>query len=311
MTFHRFRYCLALSCTLVTLAVTSPALAWGTKGHRIIGALAEERLTATTRAVVAEILEGQDLANASTWADEMRGAQDNPQFWSDYAAYWHYVNIPPGQSYEASEKNPRGDAYAALEVFTVILLGREAPAGPVREGLELYFGDLAARDAEVQRFALKFLLHIIGDLQQPLHSGRAEDRGGNELQVSWFGEASNLHAVWDTHLIEQANLGYTVMARRLSARIARTPGSQLRFWETAVPLAWIEDGQRTLERIYARHAVDTALDTDYTTDFVPTVELQLLKGGLRMAFLLNSIFDGQSVGAWRKMPTSGEFIAGL
>ena len=311
MTIQLLKIFLFAPCALLLLAMANPVLAWGTKGHRVIGALAEERLTAAARAAVREILEGEDLASASTWADEMRGSQDNPRFWTDYAAYWHYVNIAPGESYEESNKHPRGDAYMALETFAIILLDREAPQGPIREGLELYFGDLAAREAEVKRFALKFLLHIIGDLQQPFHSGRADDRGGNELEVLWFGEPSNLHSVWDTRLVEQANLGYTVMARRLDARIDRTPGSDVRFWESAVPLAWIEEAQGTLERIYARHASDTSLDTDYTAAFVPTAELQLIKGGLRMAFMLNSIFGGWPVGERRGAPSAGFLVAGI
>jgi hypothetical protein len=295
---------------LVICAVASPAFAWGTKGHRVIGALAQERLTEAARAAVADILEGEDLALATTWADDMRGAQDNPRFWSDYAANWHYVNIPQGEDYASSEKNPRGDAYAALETFATILSGKPAPAGPIREGLELYFGDLAARDAEVKRFALKFLLHIVGDLQQPLHSGYAGDRGGNDVQVTWFGEATNLHALWDTRLVEYQDLGYTAFARRLSARIARTPGSDVRFWETAVPLAWIEEAQRTVERIYARQATGTAFDFEYAAAFVPTVELQLIKGGLRTAFMLNTLFGGWPIGSWRDSPTAGTGLAG-
>ena len=310
MTIVQFPPACRMLLIIATLAVASPAFAWGTKGHRVIGALAQERLTEAARAAVTEILEGEDLALATTWADEMRGSRDNPRFWSEYAGNWHYVNIPAGEDYASTEKNPRGDAYVALETFAAIVAGKPAPEGPVREGLELYFGDLAARDVEVRRFALKFLLHIVGDLQQPLHSGYADDRGGNDVDVTWFGTATNLHALWDTELVEYQDLGYTVYARRLGARIARTPRSDVRFWESAAPLTWIAEGQRTLERIYKYQETGTAFDFEYAAAFVPTAELHLVKGGLRTASLLNSLFGGWPIGSWRDSPTAGTELAG-
>jgi hypothetical protein len=295
---------------LLTGFASSSAYAWGAKGHRVIGALAEQRLTPAARARVTAILEGEDLATVSTWADEMRSSGDKPGFWTDYAANWHYVNVAPGADYASSVKNPRGDAYAALETFVAILLDQPVPEGPVREGLVLYFGELDTHAADVKRFALKFLVHIVGDLQQPLHSGYADDRGGNEARVTWFGAPSNLHAVWDTRLVEQTGLAYPELARRLGGRIARTPASDIRLWESAAPIAWIAEAQDTLQRIYERHATQTELDSRYAAAFVPTVELQLLKGGLRTAHVLNSLFGGWPVGSWRDSPTAGVAFVG-
>lgn len=300
-----------LALFLVLAAVTgNPAYAWGPKGHRVIGALAEARLTDAARAAVAELLEGEDLATVSTWADAMRGARDNPEFWSGYAANWHFVNIAPGEDYASSAKHPRGDAYIALQTFVAILLDEPVPAGPVREGLELYFGDLAARKTEVRRFALKFLVHILGDLQQPLHSGYVDDRGGNAVQLSWFGEPANLHAIWDTRLVGYPEMSEEQMQRRFSARIGRTPASDVHYMESAAPLVWIEESREMLERIYSQHAASTELGTRYTAQFVPTVDTQLVKGGLRTAYVLNSIFGGWPIGLWRDSPTAGEALAG-
>jgi hypothetical protein len=277
---------------LLILAGSNLASAWGANGHRVIGALAQENLTAAARAAVNEILAGEDLATVSTWADEMRSTQDNPEFWSRYAANWHYVNITPGATYPSSAKSDRGDAYVALETFVAILRDEPVPEGPVREGLEFYYGDLAAHKAEVKAFALKFLVHILGDLQQPLHSGFAHDRGGNDARVTWFGESSNLHSVWDTQLVQQPDLSYTELARRLSDRIGRTPASGIRLLESAAPLAWIDEAQGMVERIYARHGDATELGYAYAAEFMPTVEAQLIKGGLRTAYVLNNLFGG-------------------
>lgn len=296
-------------CLLLTCGASAPVLAWGAKGHRAIGAVAEERLTEAARAAVSELLEGEDLAEAATWADTMRGSRDNPAFWSDYAANWHFVNIAPGEDYASSAQNPRGDAYAALQTFVAILLDQPVPAGPVREGLEVYFGDLTARRTELRRFALRFLVHIVGDLQQPLHSGYASDRGGNEVELSWFGEKTNLHSVWDTRLVDYPDRSYQQLARRFSSRIGRTPASDVHYMESAAPLAWIEESHSLLERIYAQHATNSELGTRYTAQFVPTVETQLVKGGLRTAYVLNSIFGGWPIGWWRDSPTAGGAIA--
>lgn len=301
---------LSVMTLLLAAAFSQAAHAWGAKGHRVIGALAEERLSAAAHSAISAILEGEDLATAATWADEMRGSRDNPEFWSEYAANWHFVNIAPGESYASSAKNPHGDAYAALETFVAILLDEPVPAGPVREGLESYFGDLGARKPEVRRFALKFLVHIIGDLHQPLHSGYASDRGGNEVRLSWFGERVNLHAVWDTQLVEHADMSYTQMARRLGNRIIRTPASDVHYMESAAPLGWIDESREMLDRIYAAHAGDPELGSRYTAQFVPTVDTQLVKGGLRTAYVLNSIFGGWPIGSWRDSPTAGEALAG-
>jgi hypothetical protein len=269
---------LALFLLLFATVIGTPAYAWGAKGHRVIAGIAEARLTDAARAAITTLLEDEDLAGASTWADAMRAARDNPEFWSDYAANWHFVNIAPGEDYASSQKNPRGDAYAALQTFVAILVDEPVPAGPVRDGLELYFGKLDTRNIEVRRFALKFLVHILGDLQQPLHSGYASDRGGNSVALSWFGTATNLHSVWDTRLVEYADMSEQQLVRRFSNRIGRTPASDVHYMESAAPLAWIEESRSMLERIYAQHAESTELGRRYTARFVPTVDTQLVKG---------------------------------
>jgi hypothetical protein len=90
------------------------------------------------------LLDGDDLATASTWADEMRNATDNPQFWNRYASTRHYVNLPEGATdyAKAPHNTTTGDAWQALEALTAILSDTPVPKGPVREGLEFYFGDL-------------------------------------------------------------------------------------------------------------------------------------------------------------------------
>jgi hypothetical protein len=294
---------ISLPCLLFLLLLTTsgPALAWGTKGHRVIGAIAEANLTPAAKAAVASILQGEDFVAATTWADEMRGARDNPEFWRRITANWHYVNIDAGSDYAASPKNPQGDARLALDTFIAILLDQPVPAGPVRTGLEFYFGTLQDNDAELKRFALKFLMHVIADLQQPLHSGYAADRGGNAIAINWFGRRSNLHSLWDTLIVEQANLDEAALTRRLLNRIGSTPAIDLRYMESTTFDQWLQESTSLLARIHARNnPPDTGGANDfgavYAAEFVPTMEQQLIRGGLRTAFVLNTLFGGWPIG---------------
>lgn len=280
------------------LALASgPVFAWGSKGHRIIGALAEERLTATARMEITRLLGNDDLAVTAIWADEMRGAQDNTAFWSDYAATWHYVNIPAGGSYATARKEPHGDALLALATFSAILLNEPLPAGGVQDGLKLYFKGNDLHSTEVKRFALKFLVHILGDLQQPLHGGHADDRGGNAIEFTWQGRKTNLHSLWDSGLLDYNKVDEATYARRLRSRLERVPASDLRGYEQADAATWLRESARTLERIYAHMPDGRVNEKDYAAEFVPTVELQLLKGGVRTAWFLNNIFGGWEVGS--------------
>jgi hypothetical protein len=273
------------------------ALAWGTQGHRMIGALAEDRLTPAAQAEVRKLLGNEDLAAASTWADEMRGSSDNRAFWSSYASNWHYVNIPAGSTYATSPRNPRGDALLALATFSAILTDEPIPAGVVQDGLRLYFPRFDPHAAEVKRFALRFLLHILGDLQQPLHTGHVDDRGGNAIEFRWQGRNTNLHALWDSALLGYTNIDEAAYVRRLRARLDHIPASDLRNYEAADVSTWLQEASRMLERIYSRLPNESTDAKAYAAEFVPTVELQLLKGGVRTAWFLNNIFGGWPVGA--------------
>lgn len=163
-----------LAASAGAVALGSPAHAWGPIGHRITGAIADENLSGVTRAQVQLLLGSEDLAQASTWPDEMRS--DPSEFWQKTAGPWHYVTVPNGIEYEAPDTPPEGDAMTALARFTETLRDPKA-------------------SQDDKRLALRFIVHIIGDLHQPLHAGNGTDRGGNDFKVTWFGKSTNLHSV--------------------------------------------------------------------------------------------------------------------
>lgn len=288
-------YLKTVICLFLSLCLTiNPALAFGPKGHRTTAFIAEQFLTPTAADAIAELLDGQSLAYASTWADEMRSSRDNPEFWSSaYTGSWHYVNIPDGEHYGDSSPSDRGDAYVALQSFIAILKDEPVPSGHVREGLELYFGDLNAPEnkQDVQTFALRFLIHIIGDLHQPLHVGLQEDLGGNQINVRWFGERYNLHQVWDTQLVEYQGLSYTELSDKLLEGMEDWSETRRNAVASTPSLQWLKEGLELRESAYDTRRFDNDFGYDYAFEFVPLIEEQMLKAGLRMAVQLNAIFD--------------------
>lgn len=278
-----------LSYLLLTIYSAS-SFAWGSHGHRVIAQLAEAELTAHTRSILTEILDGSSLADASVWADQMRSAKDNPKFWSyDYAANWHFANIAAGESYASAQKNPRGDVWLALLACTAILQNREPEPGPVKEGLQLYLGN-NLHTAEAKTFALKFLLHLLGDLHQPLHLGYLKDRGGNTIALRWAGKRTNLHALWDSQLFSSSLRRHTAA---LSSMLEQLDNNERRQITQATPEEWIEEALQLRAAIYSV-SVEPLDQKSYTQQFQPVADLLLLKAGLRTAAYLNQIFAPDS-----------------
>ena len=162
----------------------APAWAWGPLGHRVIARFAENNLTPRANAALAELLEpGESLADASLWADD--NVKRLPK-----TAPWHYVDVPLDE--------PRYDAKFSGDV---------AAKGCVVEKINEFRVVLKdkSKRAEERRFALRFLIHCVEDLHQPLHVGDNHDKGGNQTQVQWFDQGSNMHRVWDSGIIEHAS----------------------------------------------------------------------------------------------------------
>lgn len=262
-----FRF-LAVPLVTAFALFSSSALAWGQNGHRIIGQIAEERVSGRTAAEIALILGAEDLAEASTWADEERS---NPNtFWQTEAGPYHYVTIPRGETYSEVGPPPEGDALTALQTFSAVV--RDPNASRMDKAL-----------------ALKFIIHIVGDVHQPLHAGDGTDRGGNDAKVRWFGENTNLHSVWDTKMIEAQNLSYTEYARWLDRQIE--PEETLAWWEPN-PLVWVAESASIRDTIYPTSDAETpSLGYAYQYEHLATAERRLQQGGVRLAAYLDRLFS--------------------
>ena len=246
---------------LAFLLCSLPAAAWGPTGHRVVGHLAEARLTPATRQAVAVLAGPDGLAELGTWADEIRS---DPSW--RRADPWHYVNIGDGQRYAQAAKNPRGDVIEALGRFEKVL------------------GD-STQPRAARAVALKFIVHLIADVHQPLHVGRKEDRGGNGTAVRWFGRRSNLHRLWDEGLINGTRLSYTEFA----GFIDPPSPEQIARWRDWAPADWAYESMDYRRRVY--DIGDGALGYEYSFRNMPIVRLRLSQAAVRLAAALNRLLD--------------------
>tara|TARA_R110002072_G_scaffold2361_8_gene19656 strand:- start:1911 stop:2693 length:783 start_codon:yes stop_codon:yes gene_type:complete len=249
----------ALCAVLMTGA---PAFGWGKTGHRVTGAIAERYLTDEARAAVVELLGVESLAEASTWPDFMRSSRE--EFWQ---ASWslHFVTVPDGTIYDPANAPEEGDAYTALERFSAIVTDENAPL-------------------EERQRALRLIVHIIGDLHQPLHNGNGTDRGGNNVTVVWFDTVTTLHLAWDEDLVDHEQLSYTEMTNWLDARI--TP-DLAQAWMDPDPRTWIAESVAIRDSVYPD---DAELQWDYVYEHRGQMRTRLSQGGVRIAAYLNALF---------------------
>jgi hypothetical protein len=248
---------------IALLLIPAALFSWGKTGHRVVGQIAENHLTPKAFQAVRDLLGADSLAEVSNWADEIRSEPN----WR-IADPWHYVNIPDGESYDTMEKNPAGDILVALNRFDGVL---RDPAAPRQSKIE----------------ALKFMVHLVGDLHQPLHAGKRDDLGGNRVTVTWFRstEPVNLHAVWDDRIIEQENLSFTEWVRFLD----HPSESEVREWQSTSYKQWMEESFRLRAKAY-EFKPELPLSYEYVFRSMPIVKQRLLQGGVRLAGALNRIF---------------------
>lgn len=242
------------------------SMAWGSLGHRIVGQIADAYLTKNARKEINKILGTESVALTSTWADFVKS---DPAY--SYTNSWHYINFKPGLG-ETDIKNYLA-ADTATDVYTKI---------------NWLVGQLKNKELEQEKkvFYLRLLIHFVGDVHQPLHTGRPDDRGGNTIKISWFNNPYNLHQVWDEKLIEMQQLSYTEYATSINYPTK----SQRKTW-SAEPLSdWIWQSYQIAEKIYSDVKPDDKLSYPFNFKYIATVNQQLLKGGIHLAALLNEIF---------------------
>ncbi|MFN7600437.1 MAG: S1/P1 nuclease [Bacteroidota bacterium] len=232
---------------------------WGVTGHRATGLIAERYLNSKAKKKIKRLLGQQSLAMVSTWMDEIRSDSTY-----NYTADWHWVTIETGKTYEESPKNPNGDVIMTLE----------------RLISELKSGKL---DEKKQAEYLKMIVHLVGDIHQPLHVGCCDDRGGNSVRVKWARNDSNLHSVWDSNMIDETKLSYTELANALGQPDKATVAA----WQKASVRDWANESMGYRKQVYA--IGDGNLGYKYSFKNLDTVEHRLLQAGIRLAWSLTQV----------------------
>lgn len=235
------------------------AQAWGTQGHQVVANLAQAQLSGPARREVERLLAlepGETLASISTWADEHRSPQ---------TAAWHYVNFPRDScSFEPARDCPDGKC--------------------VVHAIDRQLQTLTSQAPDAKRLvALKYLVHLVADVHQPLHAGYLDDKGGNTYQLQAFMRGSNLHALWDIGLISYLNEDAETMSTRLLARPLPDQAHDLNVVHAAQESCRIVG----MQGFYPERKVGL----DYIARFIPTVEQRLALAGARLANMLNRAFN--------------------
>ena len=235
---------------------------WGKNGHRATGQIAQEYLTRKAKKKIDKILKGQSLAFVSTFADEIKSDRKYNKYYS-----WHYINMGLDENYETAEKNPQGDLVTGINECIAVLKNKNS-------------------SEEAKEFHLKMLIHFVGDLHQPMHIGRKEDKGGNTVQVQWFGRGTNLHRIWDTNMIDDWEMSYIELANNAKDLSKK----QIKAIEKGSLEDWVNEVHGLTIEVYKSVKVGENVRYKYSYEHFGTVRTQLQKGGIRLAKILNEIF---------------------
>jgi len=249
--------------TLFLMCLTLTVSAYDAVGHRIIADIAYQNLTKQARTQVDKVLGKQGIVYQATWADEVRS---DKKYETSYQ--WHYQNLKDSMTSADLQKlldNPKAEGehlFYALEMLT---------------------GRLKKNKNDTE--ALKYLVHFVGDLHQPMHLGRFEDLGGNKLKTNWFGKPINLHSLWDTYIIEGENMSYSEYSRYLQDKFE----PQKSVFQKYNILQSVEAGYALRNQIYGYDMTDTN-NYHYLYFFADKQDEMLYRGGIQLANMLNAIY---------------------
>lgn len=248
---------------LLSSLISTQVFAWGTDGHKIVAQLAENKLSPKAKTAIKSLLGTQSLADVANWADQVKG---NTQ-WS-HTKPWHFIDIPDHGDYEDVPHEDSDVVYAITELVRALKSSSAAPMD--------------------KKSALMFLVHFVGDIHQPLHVGRPDDHGGNSIKVVFEGKQTNLHALWDSGMIQAQRMDYKQYVAALESSEAFTYDiPEFKFSEV------IQECMALRSQIYMFRAVAqdaVILDAGYMDRNLEDMNQRLLIGGKRLARILNSIY---------------------
>ncbi|WP_258100101.1 S1/P1 nuclease [Marinoscillum pacificum] len=249
---------IALSLLMI---MSIQALPWGKTGHRVIGLIAEKHLSKKAKKQIDKVLKDETLAEVANYMDFIRSDKTYK-----HMDPWHYCTLPDGKTYAEAGTPEEGDAIVAIQRFTEELKTKKFTEGD-------------------EAFTLKLLVHLIGDIHQPLHVGNGEDKGGNDVKLDYFWESSNLHRVWDSGIIDGQQYSYT----EYTDWINHASEEEKAKWQADALMVWIEESKEYREQCYD---LPENMKISYQYDYknLDLVNQRLLQAGIRLAAVLNEIY---------------------
>jgi hypothetical protein len=244
---------------LIILSSSFKSFSWSKDGHEIVAKIAKSYLKKPVLDSVNKYLDTLSFEEASTWMDDQR---KNHAF--DYLKPWHYVNIAKDATYVETEK-PN------------LINQLQLAINNLKNYKKLPASDIA--------FNLKIVFHLVGDLHQPLHCAYLEDKGGNDIDLEYLGKKDNLHHVWDKRLIETNKIDSAFCISFINSMDPK----QVKKMSKINVLAWVNESRNLLPFVYGFK--DKQLNLDYSLMSNEVVTTQLIRGGIRLAAILNSSFS--------------------
>lgn len=262
-----FRSVLRGSLLVAVLLISHLAFCWGLTGHRVVAEIAQQHLSSKARKEIKKLFGSESLAWWSNWPDFIK----SDSTWN-HASSWHYIDLPGHTSKEefitGLKALTRKNLYTQIQDMVAQLKDKSLPVKQRQE-------------------ALRFLVHFMGDLHQPLHVGRDEDQGGNKIVVYWFDKKTNLHSLWDSMLIDYQQYSYSEYAKLLDI----ASKEDVKKWQSGTLEDWFYESHAVSDMIYDATPNESKLSYKYNFQFQHVLDEQLLKGGLRLAAVLNAAFE--------------------
>lgn len=258
----KLKFIVLISCVFLITVNANASKTWGKTGHRVVAAIADSYLSGSAKRHIKKLLHRESLAFVSTFGDEIKSDKRYEEFYT-----WHFVNMPFDKTYEKSEKNPDGDLVTGIAYCKKIIQ------------------DKNASDVD-KAFYLKMLIHLVGDLHQPMHVGLESDRGGNDIKLQWQFRDSNLHKVWDSQMIDGFSMSYSELANN-AEYITR---KQVKAIQKGTIIDWVNETQQLTKKVYASAKAGDNLRYDYSYHYLDIARKQMQIGGIRLAKVLNDLF---------------------
>ena len=251
---------------LVILMIPVLSHAWGKDGHAVVADVAQHYLNKTASEKVRQLLSvmgAKDMSDVASYADQYRSHHRE-------TGPWHYVDIPlTADNYVPSRDCPDNNCVIdVINNFKQVLNNKSL-------------------DDSTRAYALAFLIHFVGDLHQPLHASNNNDKGGNEVGITFFGHSTNLHHIWDTNIITYENLTPTALADTLLSRHAHT---NIKSIDKGSIIDWALQSHSEAQKVaYGKLPESRVIGEKYMKVALPVVNKQLYRAGVRLAYLLNQI----------------------